>query len=373
MEIADSRIRLCDMRILIPVLGFGRSGGYRVISELANCWTNIGHHVSILANENSAPPYFPTAAEIIWIDDDGNRVARCTGSARPGSINVFRNLRSIHRALVSRQIEHDVVLANHSLTAWPVQLARTKAKRFYYIQAYEPDYYKARGGFRGAVLRLLSCATYYFPLTRIVNSPVYLNFKKIRANWSVPPGVDFRKFHPTLDRLPCAISNRPVVIGCIGRTEPEKGTRYVIDAYRQLLARGAPVALRVAFGNLPDGAADIPGVRVVTPRDDRELGEYYRSLDILIAPVTDQFGAPHFPVMEAMACGIPVITTGHLPANARNSIIVPPNDILAIVAAVDRLMENPEIALAKREQSLQDIRLYDWLTAAERMLACFEQ
>jgi glycosyltransferase involved in cell wall biosynthesis len=288
-------------------------------------------------------------------------------------VNVFRNLRSIYRALVSCQLEHDVVLANHSLTAWPVQLARSKAKRFYYIQAYEPDYYEARGGLSGLALRLLSCATYYFPLTRIVNSPVYFDYKRIRAKNFVPPGIDFSKFHPSFDKRPCAKSNRPIVIGCIGRAEPEKGTRYVVDAYRQLAAQGAPVALRVAFGNLPGGVADIPGVCVVVPRNDTELGEYYRSLDILIAPVTSQFGAPHYPVMEAMACGIPVITTGHLPANAQNSILVPPNDASAIVVAVKQLIEQPDLALKKRGQGLQDIQRYDWPTAARRMLSYFEQ
>src|SRR5262245_20141477 len=118
------------MRILIPILGFGRAGGYRVISELANNWISIGHHASILVNENSAPPYYPTTAEIVWIDDRGCRVSGCTGSERSGSMNVLRNLRSIYRALVSFQPEHDVVLANHSLTAWPVQLANGSAKRF---------------------------------------------------------------------------------------------------------------------------------------------------------------------------------------------------------------------------------------------------
>jgi len=361
------------MRILIPILGFGRAGGNRVISELANNLISLGHQVSILVNENSGSPYYPTAADIIWIDDDGRRVGDCRGATRSGSMNVFRNLRSLYRALVSSHVNYDVVLANHSLTAWPVQMAKSAARRFYYIQAYEPDYYNASGGLKHQVLRLLSYATYHFPLTRIVNSPVYFGYKNIRADKFVPPGIDFSKFYQGYDRIPCAKSHRPVVMGCIGRVEPEKGTKYVIAAYQECVRQQAPVALRVAFGHLPAGTEDIPGISVVMPRNDIELGEYYRSLDILIAPVTDQFGAPHYPVMEAMACGIPVITTGHLPANSQNSIVVPAHDVSAIVLAVKLLIENPDFALVKRERALKDIRQYDWATTAKQMLAYFAQ
>jgi len=42
-----------------------------------------------------------------------------------------------------------------------------------------------------------------------------------------------------------------------------------------------------------------PACVVVVPGNDTELADYYRSVDILIAPGTVQHGAPHYPVMEA--------------------------------------------------------------------------
>jgi hypothetical protein len=33
------------MKILIPILGFGRTGGYRVLSQLATEWCKQGHAV----------------------------------------------------------------------------------------------------------------------------------------------------------------------------------------------------------------------------------------------------------------------------------------------------------------------------------------
>ncbi|WP_341479706.1 glycosyltransferase [Clostridium algidicarnis] len=59
------------------------------------------------------------------------------------------------------------------------------------------------------------------------------------------------------------------------------------------------------------------------PDGDDNLADYYRNLDILVAPGHIQLGAIHYPVIEAMACNVPVITTGYYPANDENSFIVP--------------------------------------------------
>jgi len=44
------------MRILIPIGGFGRAGGYRVLSELANHWIALGATVDFLVDHRSDPP-----------------------------------------------------------------------------------------------------------------------------------------------------------------------------------------------------------------------------------------------------------------------------------------------------------------------------
>ena len=70
------------MRILIPVLGFGRGGGYRVLSELASAWTRAGHEVTMLVHREAGTPYFPTNARIIWSDVRG-RLADAAPPERP--------------------------------------------------------------------------------------------------------------------------------------------------------------------------------------------------------------------------------------------------------------------------------------------------
>ena len=59
------------MRILVPILSFGRAGGYRVLSELANNWVSRNHDVDFLSPDSSDEPYFPTKAEIRWVNGEG--------------------------------------------------------------------------------------------------------------------------------------------------------------------------------------------------------------------------------------------------------------------------------------------------------------
>src|SRR4051794_15856745 len=106
--------------ILIPVLGFGRTGGFRVLSELGNAWIKRGHEVVFLAPNTGPEPYFPTSARVLRVNGRGvvsaNRLAK-----KPSALH---SLAALFCGLLRFGSRYDIVLANHSLTAWPVALAR---------------------------------------------------------------------------------------------------------------------------------------------------------------------------------------------------------------------------------------------------------
>lgn len=363
------------MRIFIPVLDFSRSGGARVLAKLASAWVAAGQRPIFLASQWSEPPYFPTTAEIYWLDDEGRRVETDVpkNALRTGPTSVVRHLGSLRRALRRYARPGDVVLANHSLTAWPAWLSRCGAKLFYYVQAYEPEYYEVKPGVRAKFLRLMAWASYRLPLTRIVNGEIYVSFKGLRARHVVPPGIDYALFRPDPARPPDAdLKNRPVVVGCVGRTEPDKGTIYSVAAFEELVRRGRDVEFRVAYGNIPPAIAAHPRCRVVVPRDDAELAEFYRSLDVVLAPGLGQHGAPHYPVMEGMACGVPVVTTGYLPSAEDNCWLVPERDGAAVADAVDAIVADPRERRRRVENALAAIRPFEWSEVARKMLRLLE-
>lgn len=353
------------MNILIPVTTFERAGGFRVLSELANHWMRDGHAVDFLADARSAPPHFPTTATVRHFDSNGAEpdpnipLAPFAASGNARSI-YFGMLRALNRIGAS----YDVILANHSFTTWPVALARTgRARKWYYIQAYEPEYYAFQSGWRGRVLQAVSALSYRLPLTQVANAPIYLDYKAIRASAWIPPGLDPEIYHRRTTP-PVFDGRRRITLGTIGRKEPTKGTRYVLEAFEQLAALDERFELCVAYGNLPEGWQH-PRCRIVMPQGDAGLADYYRSVDILLAPGIVQLGACHYPVLEAMACGTPVVTTGYLPADASNAWIVPVRDAAAIAAAVRNISLAPQEHLAaKLGRASQAIKPFHWHNVA---------
>lgn len=362
------------MRILIPIIGFGRAGGYRVLSELANHWVASGATVDFLVDHRSDPPYFPTQGGIRRFDRHGRDVAQTDRGARfADSGNAASIFLGMWRALRRLSASYDIVLANHSLTAWPVAFApRPRRARFYYIQAYEPGYFGADPGWKARLLEILSVASYRLKLDRVVNAPIYLRYEGIRAEHWVPPGLDLALFHRRAPALPRATA-RPFTLGVIGRSEPSKGTPDALAAFELLARRHPDIRLTIAYGNLPPGWSH-PRAEVVTPAGDRELADFYRSLDVMLAPGTVQLGACHYPVLEAMACGVPVVTTGYLPADPDNAWIVPVNSPPSIAAAVeDILSQPPDVLQRKLDRAAIAVQRFDWRAVARQFMQLLQR
>lgn len=323
-----------------------------------------GHSVEFIANAASPAPYFPTLAPIRLVDDSGRPVSQ--RSAPRSGVRLWRNLLSMYRALRRNRSEWDVVMASQSLTAWPVAAASTRARKFYYVQAYEAEFFEDKSFAYRLTLRTLARASYLLPLHRIVNAPMYLRYKWLQAADWVPPGIDFSVMHPAEQ----PVGQRPFTFGCIGRLEPWKGTADVVAAAEILRGRGFECRLRIAYnaiGSLPDNA------ELVVPRNDRELSDFYRSLDALVAPGTLQIGAPHYPVMEAMACGVPVVTTGYMPASAEqeNAWIVPMRNAAAIADALIAIATDHDQRTRRVANALDSVREFGWSRVADRMLKIF--
>jgi glycosyltransferase involved in cell wall biosynthesis len=209
-------------------------------------------------------------------------------------------------------------------------------------------------------------------LKQIANAPVYIGHKGIRAKaWIAPginPGTFFRKGAPPPRR-----ADGRWTIGTIGRRERDKGTVFVQEAFELLAAADPHVQLKIAFNTASDGWHH-ERAEIITPANDLELAEFYRSVDVLVAVPTQQFGACHYPVLEAMACGIPVISTGHLPADRSNAWIVPPGDAHAIVKALREVREtSPGELSAKLDLAAEATRPFTWDKVASDFLQLLER
>lgn len=350
------------MKILVPVLGFGKQGGYRVLSELANAWMRLGHGVTFLCPDCSPEPYFPTTAKILRCTRRGDIVEGQSLQKVTG----LRNVVSLAFGLRAVCADYDVVLANHCLTVFPVFLSGARLrKRFYYIQAYEPDYFPWAVS---PVKKLLAKLSYILPMRQIANSSTYSGYG-LNPEVCLPPGVDLEVFS-SRQALGEFILQKEIVVGTIGRWEPYKGTARAISAFRKAAVLFPQLKLKIGFGNVPP-AEDY---EIVPISGDSKLADFYRSLDILIVACEGQEGAPHYPVIEAMACGVPVIHTGYFPGNVSNSWMVR-NGIDGDIsqALISLISEDHSSVREKVDIARQFVEDHlSWEAVAIKFIACFE-
>lgn len=115
--------------------------------------------------------------------------------------------------------------------------------------------------------------------------------------------------------------------------------------------------------------ADVNRVRFEPDPDDLALARLYASAYATLLPsLNEGFGLP---VLEAMACGSPVLvaTAGALPETAAGAALaLPPHDAAAWLAAVQRLVNDPEERDRLGRAGRQRVAATTWSGAAEGML-----
>lgn len=352
------------MKIIIPLVGtFGKEGGWRVLSQLSDHWIKDGHEVVFYSHRKSTGPYYPTKAQIVYYTNSGDVSDTCDPTSAKALLGPLQLQRIVRKILDGQKA--DVVLATHSFTADPVSKSTIQAKKFYYVQAYEPDYYY-QNSIKTRVYKKWSKRSYTLDLSIIVNAPMYLDYHEIRSDMFVYPGLALDVFKPiTTGKL-----TEKIILGTIGRTEKYKGTSYVLEAFRTLRKTlGDKVELHIAFGE--ESMAEEDGVTVLRPDGDQQLAQYYNSLDVYICAGLIQLEAVHYPVIEAMACGTPVITTGYLPATVENSWKIEVKNADQIVTNVYRILDNEEERETKIAKGRDAVQKFDWNVVSEKMLNYF--
>lgn len=176
-----------------------------------------------------------------------------------------------------------------------------------------------------------------------------------------PPPIDMSQF-PQAD-----FRGSQFTISFVGLMEPAKGFHYLIEAFRML---NRPDSELLLWGNtgarplaryLGEQLSACPAIQLRTESVKQiGYGKVYGASSILVHPsLSDGFG---YVVGEAMASGIPVITTPTTGASqwvvdGVNGYIVPPRDPGAICERLDYLMSRPalvrEMGKAARETIAQ--------------------
>lgn len=163
-----------------------------------------------------------------------------------------------------------------------------------------------------------------------------------------PYGVDLGLFHPRDERSATPGDHR---LRClfVGQISHRKGVRVLLDAAERL--RGRPVDF-VLLGPMvsPEVLDNLPlNVRWTPASTLGGVAAEMRSADIFVLPSLED--AYPLAAIEAMASGLPVVTSDHagtseLITHGQDGLIVPAGDAVALAQALERLIDQPELRAA---------------------------
>ncbi len=169
----------------------------------------------------------------------------------------------------------------------------------------------------------------------------------------------------------------------VGRLDRRKNVERVIEAYRSLLRDGVSCGGLVIVGPDDSGseavkarvaAGQVPGEQIVMTGylDEADLVRLFRGASAVVYPsLAEGFGLP---VLEAMACGIPTITScvsSMREVGAGAALLVEPTDPAAIAAAMRRVLTEPDLREQLAAAGLRRAEELTWRKSAERLLEVF--
>ncbi|MBI3693514.1 MAG: glycosyltransferase family 4 protein [Acidobacteria bacterium] len=197
-----------------------------------------------------------------------------------------------------------------------------------------------------------------------------------QQTWVVPNGVDTERFHPIVQR----VEGPPelLYVGSFRHLPNVLGFEHLRkEILPRLWQRFPELRLRVVAG--PDyekhGSSGGVDPRVQVEGFVENLAPYYARARVVVAPLTVSAGT-NIKVMEALACGRPVVST---PIGCAGLGLAEGEEILvaaeadAFAGAVARLLEDPDLwqRLAERSRRAA-VNRFSWQRAADRAWEMYE-
>ncbi len=170
----------------------------------------------------------------------------------------------------------------------------------------------------------------------------------------------------------------------VGTIEPRKNLVRLIQAYQQVRRKHPQLVPKLVHAGITGWmyedvltqvhALDLEDDVIFLGRVESELlPALYNGAQLFVYPsIYEGFGLP---VLEAMACGAPVITsnTSSLPEVAGNAaILIDPYDVTQIAEAMEQMLSDGDQRAALRQQGFARSAQFTWEATARKTLKVYE-
>jgi phosphatidylinositol alpha-mannosyltransferase len=199
----------------------------------------------------------------------------------------------------------------------------------------------------------------------------------------IPNGINLPRF----DRpgpAPPPNPSGPATILFVGRLDPRKGFKYLLEAFIRLKPRYPRLALKVAGPFEPAAARPyqniiqahrVTGVEFVGYVPPEDMAALYHQSDIFCAPSIgfESFGIV---LLEAMAAGLPIVASNIAGYRAvitpqHNGLLALPQNPEALAAALNQLLDNPAQRLMMGRHGRATAGDYCWHKIFEKTLTVY--
>ncbi len=156
----------------------------------------------------------------------------------------------------------------------------------------------------------------------------------------------------------------------VATLEPRKNLQVLVEAHR-LLGDDLELAVVGAEGWGEQPLLDTPRVRRLGYVSDHELARLYRGAAVVAYP--SRFEGFGIPVIEAMACGAPVVASAHESldeACGDAAVRADPEDPAAFAAGIERARAERDSLVAR---GLEHVKSFSWRAVGEIFLRGYEE
>jgi glycosyltransferase involved in cell wall biosynthesis len=352
------------MRIAWLIQELKHGGGHRVCLEVSKVLAQRGHEVVILVPKGRLLTEVPEPLKVIECGKPFDHPIKSILFNGPA---MLRNLPRV-----------DVVISTMPYMAFLNTIATwfRPVRGVHYIMADDyrlfDDRTLIRSTFMLSLHKLSTMISYRLPLTILVNSTWTKNQVAgvgPTPKYILPHGVKTDIFKPSKQKPESPHAFR---LATVARKHAYKGWPDLVESLNLLWDERQDFELTaITQDPIVTEGCRFP-VTLVSPKDDPELVSYLQSADVfLFASHHEGFGLPP---LEAMACGIPVVSTDldgmrEYAVHDVNSWLVSVGSIQDMADGIRHLLDNPELRNRLSIEGLKTAGDFSWQKVVDR----FEQ